>query len=304
MSRRQTLAVIVGFFAFLWGAGLTLYFGADMGAGRVATAKAPQRFTAREGTTREKALALVSSARDAGVDEFERLDREAARGTEDSPTALDARSISKPQSTFQRDMAQAILDRAAAEETPETRAEALENALGAPADASVEPVARAGQLAGQTLGAARRHEEDLALYRRALEGAGDAETKLDAAQRAAALARQLGRLDEARAVLSETLDETMLERRAAPPGERALGALILLGDIARESGEDALAERAYAEAVDTGLRQEWIEAGTGEAFRLAAMRLTRLLRELGRHEEATLIGRRVQGRLLGADARE
>jgi tetratricopeptide (TPR) repeat protein len=298
MSRRQTLVIIVGFFAFLWGAGLTLYFGADMGAGRVANVKSPQRFTAKEGTTRENARALVSSAREEGLDEFERAEKDLPPNTPQGADLIGAQSISKTQATFRRDMATSILDRIAEEETPEARAEALENALGVPKDAGVEAVLRMELGTLYEAGAALSPEKALTEYRRVMDVAGDAEVKLDAAQRAAALTRRLGRSEEAQAILTSALDATVLERRAAIPGAQALKSMVMLGDVAREMGETELAERAYADAVEAGLRAETADAGVREVFRLAGMRLVRLLRELGRDEDAEHMGRRVQGRLL------
>ena len=302
MSRRQTVFFILAFFALLWGFGLTLYLSGDANTARVGSPTATPRFTAKEGTTRDNAVALVSSARKEGVDTYPSTAGGAPETAAVAEAPISSQSLSKPQETFHRDMAEAILDRIAAEDDPVAQAEALKNALGTPQSGEVEALLRLRLGAIYEADTSAPRDQVLAEYRRAFDVAEATEAKLEAAQHIASLTRILGRPDEARTVIVAALDEADNAEKAARSTVRAMRLTISLGDMGREMGEVEIAERAYSSAVEAGMRVKDANFELRDTLRLAGMRLVALLREQGRHEAAEEVGRRVQSRLRAMEA--
>ncbi|HNR31161.1 MAG TPA: hypothetical protein PKI11_09745 [Candidatus Hydrogenedentes bacterium] len=252
---------------------------------------ATQRFTARPGTTREKAVALTSSKRPSGVDEF--TTDPASLGKNAPPRV---RSLSQEDGPEETATVERLVREALEEARPRDGIRKLEELL----QEALYPDA-----------AWRLHLGLAALYGRLEPPETDAAARAFAAARAAARATETqwqigmeeaaalaraGRSDTARACLESALDQMPPRDASLAPG--ALHLIVRMGDMLAESGHAGAAERAYEQAVDRALiARDGAAEDLADALRLAATRLTLALRAAGRHEDADALGRRVELRL-------
>ncbi|MBP8128777.1 MAG: hypothetical protein KA184_04290 [Candidatus Hydrogenedentes bacterium] len=291
-DRRQVAILVVVVLVTLVAIGVTWW--ASKSSGKSGGLSASQRFTARPGTSRPNAVALTSDKRPGGVDDVELGG--APTGGEDAP---DIRSLSRQDGPDARASAERLVREALEEADAEDGIQMLEDAL------------RRGLCLEE---AWRLHLALALLYGRLSPPGGERALQAYAAARAAAAtaeARQRIALEEAQAFVAMGKREdawACVETAIAqgPAGEpfspEAAVLLVRMGDLLQETGNSSGAERAYQQALDRGLAQRGAAETLVEPLRLAATRLTLLLRGAGRHEEADALGRRLQMRFRASAA--
>lgn len=275
--------------------GVTWWMGQSSGkSGGGLSAK--QRFTARPGTTRPNAMALTSDKRPGGVDSIDPGDKPS--GEKDAPGI---RSLSRQDGPSETATVERLVREAIEEAEPEDAIKMLEDALerGLNPDAAWRIHLALGTLYGRLT---PPDEENAARAFAAARAAADttAARQQIALDEASALV-DAGQREEAWTVLATALAQTPSAGEEVSPEVTLL--TVRMGDVLQETGNAAGAERAYRQALDRALekRGDTTEAFT-EALRLAATRLTLLLRGAGRHEEADALGRQVQARFRAASS--
>lgn len=292
-DRRQTVILILVMVFFLIGI-VVAYMLSDPAAKGGGGLRADQRFKAKPGTTRENAVALVSSKRPAGVDDFS-----GSGGGSPSKDPVDMRSLSpeEPQES------------APAEDPEEARL--IESALNTQApeegikvlDAALELARTPEAQSRLNLALGELHlkceppdpEAAAACFEKAFQQPGTPGARNHAALRAAETLRRAGLPELALQQLQRAIEAAP---DTLPVDAVELTLRIAYGDLLALNGDTTATEQAYAKAVERGVRgPATLDASTIESLRLAGIRLSQLYRSQQRHDDAEAVAQQVQSRL-------
>lgn len=290
IDRTQTAVLVGVILFFVVGIGIAAYLSQQGQRNQRNFGPDPaKRFKAREGTTRDNAVMLVSSKKPGGADALSQEDPGNPPGgppprveylgppggdTPVDPVALEAQAqaASTPEESIRLIEAAIAVEGTAQDEL--ARLYALLAAFEArkpgvePADV-VERFAQAWVTA-----AAPAAREEIALR------------ELDT------LSRQGDPPEQVIAHLAAAAKE------ATPGSANALRIAVGLGDLLLARDDAPAAEKAYGAALETAFTTSDTAApGWVDTFRLAGLRLARLYRTQGRNEEADQLGLRMQSRL-------
>lgn len=238
------------------------------------------RFRARPGTMRENVQPMVSQSQERSDTS---LSGDGASGTGGALANLTIH------------VSEAVLDRLLTADTMET-IDAIQDHLAQDPGEEVESrlySALAEQYLKLNPPETESAEESIAAAQETAQNAGDRHA---VAYAQAMLFRREERVEEARAYIADVFEQAPV---ATAPGMRLA---VLEGTLAEMEEDDRGAETAYrrvltfAAELDRALSESAVES-----YRLAGLRLTRLLRRLGRTGDAEAVSRDVAGRLQQID---
>ncbi|MFP4500137.1 MAG: hypothetical protein ACLFTT_03980 [Candidatus Hydrogenedentota bacterium] len=296
MDRKQGIIVGFVFLAIFWGAGITLYLSNNRDTRSASqTAHRAPRFTAKPGTARKNARALVSSERGGGLDSY--VAQDDADDAGEQPIEVD--SLSKSQEEFSRDLVARAVAAAKAAPTKQAAAMQLRDAL----DQATQDDHRTRLF----LALGRLYLEDPAhsskaareQFDAAIAAGGRLDDVLMAAWEKARLLRVAGENETARRFLEDILERTQGARQEERGSAGFLRVRMLQADLDRDAGNMEAAEAGYSAIVDSVTRTAAPapEPEVLDAYSIAAQRLVHLYRGQGRDADADRISRRAGSRL-------
>ncbi len=287
MDTRQILTVIAIMVVFFAGLVAAAYFGQRQ-AGEPAAISTTRRFTAKPGTMREKAIALTTSKRSLESERSSGASADGEASRRERP--LRAYSLSGPD------------DEQRPAPSPETRtARAALNAANpeegmrqimAALDMPHEPEEAAHLYAALGQLHSRADPPELA---RAIAAFDEAYRRTeDPAMRAAILEQQAPILAQQDSPAKALQRIEALLQESAPENLACTRLRALAGRIHEETGAMEKALAAYQQAFEDAQRRLEENPDAADTLRMTGLRLTRLLRAMGRIEEAESVATRAR----------
>jgi tetratricopeptide (TPR) repeat protein len=280
---KQSIIALGSIVAFMFIMGFVGY----MFSGDTPGASSNKRFTAKANTTRDKAMVLTSKRGKTESSENE---------AEDAKEGADGIKVRSFGSLTPKDPEPSESDQAIQEAlngmTPEEGIQRLEREMerlhtAAESAALCEAVAKLLMRENSA-----NSQSALQTFERALAMAPTTEMRRRIALSEARLQAELGDVSAARARLQSVLEEDSAVTATA------LKVRVELSNLEMRAGNRAKAIRGYKEALDLGLNKTGpLDDETKDAMRLAALRLSKALREEGRASEATEIAAQFRERV-------